>query len=280
MTTTSVNIPADPAPVEDPAGQPTVDENGNLVTPAATPEADPERPAWLPENFKTPEDLATSYKEAQAELTRLRQGQPKPEEKPEEKPEAKPEAKPEEKPEEKPEAKPEEKPKLDPETFNLKDSIQEMLNAGGEFDDSDYEILKEAGYSRDAVDLAVQGVSSQLDAVRNSAYEAVGGEEQYDVMVEWAAQSLSASEVTAFNNVVDSGDPASVKMAAEGLAAKYRDANGTAPARQINGGNAGGKEGYQSWAQVTADMSDARYETDPAYRKSVADKLDISNNLR
>jgi len=40
--------------------------------PAQAPTND--RPAWLPENFKSPEDLAKSYKEAQAELTRLKQG--------------------------------------------------------------------------------------------------------------------------------------------------------------------------------------------------------------
>lgn len=30
---------------------------------------DPDRPEWLPENFKTPEDLASSYKESQRKIT-------------------------------------------------------------------------------------------------------------------------------------------------------------------------------------------------------------------
>ena len=34
---------------------------------------DNQRPDWLPENFKTPEDLANSYKELQGEFTRTRQ---------------------------------------------------------------------------------------------------------------------------------------------------------------------------------------------------------------
>lgn len=40
-----------------------------VVDPPETPEA-PERPAWLPENFESPEALAASYKEAQAAITR------------------------------------------------------------------------------------------------------------------------------------------------------------------------------------------------------------------
>ena len=40
--------------------------------PAQAPTND--RPAWLPENFKSPEDLANSYKNLQAEYTKLKQG--------------------------------------------------------------------------------------------------------------------------------------------------------------------------------------------------------------
>ena len=37
---------------------------------------------------------------------------------------------------------------------------------------------------------------------------------------------------------------------------------------------------YRSQAQVVEAMSDPRYETDPAYRQDVADKLERSNNVQ
>ena len=42
---------------------PNPNEAQPAAAPAAAPEATPERPEWLPEKFKSPEDLATSYKE-------------------------------------------------------------------------------------------------------------------------------------------------------------------------------------------------------------------------
>lgn len=68
-----------PAVAEAPAdllqGQETVNENGDRVAPdgtvigpEGTPPAEAERPEWLPEKFKTPEELAKSYKELEKKL--------------------------------------------------------------------------------------------------------------------------------------------------------------------------------------------------------------------
>src|SRR5690606_29736434 len=48
-------------------------ETGATV-PEGSPQTPTNRPEWLPENFVSPEDLAKSYKELQAELTRIKQG--------------------------------------------------------------------------------------------------------------------------------------------------------------------------------------------------------------
>jgi len=76
------------APVETPTEEPnllgdapaeTINEagdrvapDGTVIGPAETPKPEGERPEWLPEKFKTPEDLAKSYKELERKL-----GQPR-----------------------------------------------------------------------------------------------------------------------------------------------------------------------------------------------------------
>ncbi len=49
----------------------------------------------------------------------------------------------------------------------------------------------------------------------------------------------------------------------------YQAAEGSDPS--LIGGQATSSTGgiYSSWAEVTSDMSDPRYESDPAYRQSV-----------
>jgi len=62
-----------------------------------------------------------------------------------------------------------------------------------------------------------------------------------------------------------------------GLTQKYQAAEGVDPS--LIGGQATNSTGgtYDSWAQVTSDMRDPRYESDPAYRQTVTSKLARSN---
>lgn len=51
------------------APAPTIVSEKTTVLPPSTPEPPPERPAWLPEGFDKPEDLAKAYTEAKANST-------------------------------------------------------------------------------------------------------------------------------------------------------------------------------------------------------------------
>ena len=113
--------------------------------------------------------------------------------------------------------------------------------------------------------------------MNNEMFELAGGEEGYQDMMSWASENLQPNEVNTFNRTVDSGDPASVRFAVQGLVARYRSEVGTEP-RLIQGNNApvsGGK--FESAAELTAAMRDPRYDKDPAYRQQVAAKLSRSS---
>jgi hypothetical protein len=64
-----------------------------------------------------------------------------------------------------------------------------------------------------------------------------------------------------------------VKLAVEGLKAKYEQANGTEPSLVQGKASATSEQGYRSWAEVTTAMNDTRYSSDPAYQADVKAKL-------
>jgi len=96
-------------------------------------------------------------------------------------------------------------------------------------------------------------------------------------MTQWASENLSQAEIAAYDRSVDSGDIEMVKLAITGLRSKYQAVEGSDPS--LIGGQSTSSTGgnYSSWSEVTAAMKDTRYETDPAYRQQVANKLNRSN---
>ena len=107
--------------------------------------------------------------------------------------------------------------------------------------------------------------------------ESVGGDTEYQNMIQWASQNLSEQEVAMYDAVMDRGDPLAMFFAAQALNARYQDAvgydgellAGTAPKNTA--------DVFRSQAELVAAMSDPRYDKDPAYRADVADKLERSN---
>ena len=121
-----------------------------------------------------------------------------------------------------------------------------------------------------------QGIEMS-DAQVNSVMNAAGGEANYNRIVEWAASNLDNRSIDAFDSVVDSGNPAAINIAFAGLQSRYEDANGY-EGRMLSGKAASsGGDLYRSQAELVAAMSDPRYDTDPAYRADVVEKLNQSD---
>ena len=115
------------------------------------------------------------------------------------------------------------------------------------------------------------------EAQVNSVMNAAGGESNYNTVVEWAASNLSDRQIDAFDSVVDSGNPAAIGIAFQGLQSAYQEANGY-EGRMLQGrapSSAG--ETFRSQAELVAAMGDPRYDNDPAYRADVVEKLNNSD---
>jgi hypothetical protein len=154
----------------------------------------------------------------------------------------------------------------------------------GTLEPGDYEQLAEAGFNRDMVDAYLSGL--QYKQTQDTALsvkevasikESLGGEAEYNKMIEWAAANLSADEVEGFNQIINTQPMASVKMAISGLHARYSAVEGREP--KLIGGRApkGNTDKFESTAQLVAAMSDPKYSTDPAYQRKVQEKLSRSS---
>ena len=115
------------------------------------------------------------------------------------------------------------------------------------------------------------------EAQVNSVMNAAGGEQNYNSVIEWAASNLNERQVDAFDSVVDSGNPAAINIAFQGLQSAYNEANGY-EGRMIQG-KAPSTSGnnFRSQAELVAAMGDPRYDTDEAYRDDVLRRLDQSD---
>jgi hypothetical protein len=247
-------------------------QNGIIIpetgpeAPAPAPTSD--RPSWLPDNFKSPEDLATSYKAAQAELTRLKQGIA-----PAEQATPAPTADGQQ-----PTA---EAPKNDL-TIDQKaadavagaglnfDTLADEFAAEGKLTDNSYAALEKQGIPKTVVDEFIRLKQGEAASVRNEVISIAGGEEGFQQMIQWAGKNYADVEV--YNKMISSGDPASMRMAMVALKSAYVSANGSDPKLVMgNGANVAG-DVYGSDLEMVHDMQKPEYKKDPAFRRQVEEK--------
>ncbi len=124
---------------------------------------------------------------------------------------------------------------------------------------------------------APQQVVEMSEAQINSVQNAAGGEANYNKVIEWAASNLPEAQIDAFDSVIDTGNPAAIGIAFQGLQSKYNESNGY-EGRMLQGKAADSRgDVFRSQAQLIAAMSDPRYDNDPAYRADVVEKLERSD---
>ena len=115
------------------------------------------------------------------------------------------------------------------------------------------------------------------DAAINDIKQTAGGTEAYDNMIRWAQTNLDEKSTEAFDSVVSSGNVDMIKLAVSGLKAEYENANGYEGRMMAGKAAKSGADVFRSQPELVAAMSDPRYDTDPAYRMDVMEKLDRSD---
>ena len=105
-----------------------------------------------------------------------------------------------------------------------------------------------------------------------------GGADGYKQMISWASENIDAKEIEMYDRVMDQGDPAAVLFAVKALVAQYKDTVGS-DGQLLTGKSAANpaKNQFRSQQELVAAMNDPRYDTDPAYRSDVLEKLENSD---
>ena len=200
-----------------------------------------DRPQWLPEGFDKPEDLAAAYAEMKAKA---------PADAPADKPVA-------------------------PDFGSLETKYRET----GALEDGDFQALEAMGITKPMVEAYIAGQKAIAEATLAPLVADIGGPEAFAKMSEWAANGMPEADLKAYNDLIDSGDPAKIKAGLLTLQSSFEAVNGRDPALLTGNTGPSSTSGFTNRAEVVKAMADKRYATDPAYRKMVADKLSNTPNF-
>lgn len=247
----------DKTEAEEKLGEPTPTEEPTEVAESQ------ERPDWLPQKFKSPEDMAKAYGELESKLGSTEKPSSDPQEAPTEAATA-------------PASEDEAKGMLKEQGLDYSKYEKEFVDTG-EISQDSYQELADSGLSREFVDGYVNGQQSLAEANRRDAHEVVGGEAQFHEMIQWAGNNLSQDEITQYNGMLGNNKEQN-RFAVRSMAALWRQEAGFAP-DLIHGKPNTMANGYSSWAQVSEAMRDKRYQNDPAYRRNVELKVSQSATL-
>lgn len=137
--------------------------------------------------------------------------------------------------------------------------------------------LEKAGYPKAVVDAYLAGLDALADRYVQEVKNLAGGEENYTRLIQFIG-SQPQNVIDGFNAAIRSGNIAQITLAIRGVEAQMTAAYGTSnPSVMAGAQGAGTPTGYQTTAEMTKDMSDPRYQTDPAFTQEVYRKIQHSS---
>ena len=220
-----------------------------------------ERPEWLPEKFKSAEDMAQAYAELEK---RMGQGTKEVEET--------------EQPEEQQEEQTDDnKEEVGDYNEAVVEASKEFFENDGKLSEDTYKKLEGIGLPRDLVDSYAAGQQALLQS-EEAQIKGVAGD-NYDAMAEWANEHLPQEEIDAFDEAVTSGTISQAKLAVQGLYARYQNATGATQPKLVQGAVSGSSTmPFKSMQELARAQSDPRYRSgDKAYHQEIDRRLAVSN---
>jgi len=164
-----------------------------------------------------------------------------------------------------------------PGSFDGLSKYSEEFNTNGDLSDESIKAISAMGIPEQIVRAYVDGQKSVVESNVSAVFNLAGGQEQYQELIDWAGSNIPDDEIDAFNNVIESGNMNTIRMAVQGLRARYSQANGQT-GKLIQGETRGPSGGaFRSVAEIVEAMKDPRYSKDPAYRADVEQRVALSN---
>src|SRR5210317_934661 len=224
------------------------------------PQDQSDRPEWLPEKFKSPEDMSKAYAELEKKL-----GQAPKEDEQEV-----------EQSEEKAEDNEEQTEENTSEAYKaVAEASKEFFENDGQLSEETYNALEKAGLPRDLVDSYAAGQQALLASEEGQIKSVAQG--NYDAMAEWANENLPQEENDAFDEVVTGGSISQAKLAVQGLYARYQNEVGAKPKLTQGAVSGVSTMPFKSMQELARAQSDPRYKSgDKAYHEEIDRRLAVS----
>ena len=157
------------------------------------------------------------------------------------------------------------------------DIIYDEFVDKGELAPETYETLEKSGLSKEVVDNYIKGQDAIQQQSINQLQDEVGGKENYQDMLGWAASSLTESEQEAFNSTLK--DESSARFAIQGLYARYKASNPTLIGGDRSTGSSMSSGGFATKSEMMKAMGSREYKMDSTYRAVVQRKVSLSTFL-
>ena len=165
---------------------------------------------------------------------------------------------------------------------------QHFYDNEGTITEEMYTSLEGAGLSRSSIDAYLAGKAAQegygteeiqdlSESDVSSIKSVVGGDAEYTKIIDWAADNLPKNDIESFDELISTGNIGAIKLAVNGMKAQYENANGYEGRLYSGKAPQTSSDVFRSQPELVAAMSDPRYDTDPAYRQDVMQKLDRSD---
>jgi len=222
-----------------------------------------DRPEWLPEKFKSPEDMANAY----SELEKKMGAGAKEDQQEQEEGETTDE-----------EEQPDDNTKEDTNTNDvIVEASKEFFENDGVISEETYKNLAEIGLPKELVDSYAAGQQALQQSEEGSIKAVTEG--NWDQMAEWAANNLSPEEVNTFDEIVQNGTVEQAKLAAKGLYAQFKAENGVTPKLVQGAVNGSSTMPFKSNQELARAMSDPRYKSgDKSYHEEIDRRIAVSHN--
>jgi hypothetical protein len=220
-----------------------------------------DRPEWLPEKFKSPEDMANAYSELEKKMGAGANEQEQEEGETTDE-----------------EEQPDDNTKEDTNTNDvIVEASKEFFENDGVISEETYKNLAEIGLPKELVDSYAAGQQALQQSEEGSIKSVTEG--NWDQMAEWAANNLSPEEVNTFDDIVQNGTVEQAKLATKGLYAQFKAENGVSP-KLVQGAVSGSSTmPFKSNQELARAMSDPRYKSgDKSYHEEIDRRIAVSQN--
>jgi len=160
-------------------------------------------------------------------------------------------------------------------------AIKEYNEAGALSQQTVADLIK-AGYPKEVIESFIESRVALEERFTKAVYEVVGGQKEYESLIQWAKSNLPEKVLQSYNRAIDNNNFEAISLMLEGIRAKRVAKMGTRNP-SIMGNTAskasGAPKGFTSVDEVRKAMSDPRYGRDASYTRSVEEKMYYTNGI-